>query len=47
LLHLAGDLELAEWGYNRDGESLPQINLALVSKRNRELMAAVGVPLPA
>jgi len=27
----ARDLELAEWGYNRDGESLPQINLALVS----------------
>jgi len=24
------DLESAEWGYNRDGDSLPQINLALV-----------------
>ena len=27
----ARDLELAEWGYSRDGESLPQVNLALVS----------------
>ena len=27
----ARDLELAEYGYNRDGDSLPQINLALVS----------------
>ena len=26
-------LELAEWGYNRDGEDLPQVNLALVSAR--------------
>lgn len=26
----SNDLELAEWGYNRDGDSLPQINLALV-----------------
>jgi hypothetical protein len=26
----ARDLELAEYGYNRDGENLPQINLALV-----------------
>lgn len=26
----ARDLEYAEWGYNRDGEDLPQINLSLV-----------------
>jgi hypothetical protein len=31
----ARDLELAEWGYNRDRENLPQINLALVSDRAR------------
>jgi hypothetical protein len=31
----ARDLELAEYGYNRDGESLPQINLALVSDAHR------------
>jgi hypothetical protein len=31
----ARDLELAEYGYNRDGESLPQINLALVSDSRR------------
>jgi hypothetical protein len=31
----ARDLELAEWGYNRDCESLPQVNLALVSDSRR------------
>jgi hypothetical protein len=31
----ARGLELAEWGYNRDGESLPQVNLALVSDSRR------------
>lgn len=32
----SSDLELAEWGYNRDGDSLPQVNLALVAaKANR------------
>ena len=31
----ARDLEMAEWGYNRDGENLPQVNLALVSDSRR------------
>ena len=35
----AADLEGAEYGYNRDGERLPQVNLALVSAR------ATGLPL--
>jgi len=30
-------LETAEWGYNRDGDSLPQINLALVVARDTRL----------
>ena len=33
----ANDLELAEWGYNRDGDRLPQINLALVVARATRL----------
>lgn len=32
-------LEAAEWGYNRDGESLPQVNLALVVARDS------GIPI--
>lgn len=35
----ARDLELAEYGYNREGEDLPQINLALVCDARR------GTPL--
>jgi transposase len=30
-------LDFAEWGYNRDGEQLPQINLSLVSSRQTSL----------
>lgn len=30
----AADLELAEWGYNRDGEDLPQVNLTLAATRD-------------
>lgn len=30
-------LDFAEWGYNRDGEQLPQINLSLVSSRETSL----------
>ena len=30
-------LDLAEWGYNRDGEELPQVNLALVVDRENRL----------
>lgn len=33
----AEDLELAEWGYNRDNENLPQINLALVMTAEKNL----------
>lgn len=33
----AAQLSLAEWGYNRDGDSLPQVNLALVSAREEGL----------
>lgn len=33
----AADLDLAEWGYNRDGEDLPQVNLALVVARESRL----------
>jgi DNA-binding GntR family transcriptional regulator len=29
----ATDLELVEWGYNRDGEDLPQINLTMAATR--------------
>jgi transposase len=31
------NLDLAEWGYNRDGDDLPQANLALVSARGSHL----------
>ena len=31
------NLELAEWGYNRDKEDLPQLNLALAVERNSQL----------
>jgi transposase len=30
-------LDFAEWGYNRDGEELPQINISLVSSRSTGL----------
>lgn len=33
----AAGLDLAEWGYNRDGEALPQINLALVADQQTHL----------
>jgi len=33
----AADLDLAEWGYNRDKEALPQVNLALVVARESRL----------
>lgn len=33
----SAELEEAEWGYNRDGDKLPQINLALVLARESRL----------
>ena len=33
----SGRLSLAEWGYNRDDEALPQVNFSLVSGRERDL----------
>jgi len=33
----AADLDLAEYGYNRDGEKLPQVNLCLVTDRSTRL----------
>ena len=31
------DLDFAEWGYNRDKENLPQVNISLVSSREASL----------
>lgn len=41
----AADLELAEFGHNRDGEDLPQINLCLAADRRSRLPLWVR-PLP-
>ena len=39
-------LSLSEWGYNRDNEKLPQINIALISERGSDGMPAAYRTLP-
>jgi len=42
----SGRLSLSEWGYNRDREKLPQLNIALVSERGMDGMPVAYRILP-
>ena len=42
----SGRLTLSEWGYNRDREKLPQLNIALVSERGMDGMPVAYRMLP-